>query len=196
MKLWMLAAILICGATMLSCGNKNAGQTQEAEAPQEEVVAEEATVLSTIDDYLVNEIGKHYAPGEYCIPYSYIVYTDESNSEDIRVWGDYWVFLYNLSGDTLKTVSGGSHPGLMHLRKMADGYEVTAFDAVEDGSNNLPSAKRIFGEHYDAFHAINSDGEAREKNRMQLTADYVKKHQIKATMVQDYGWPAKKLPLE
>ena len=45
------------------------------------------------------------------------VEVDESDSADVRVWGDFWVFNYNISGDTLKTVSGGDHPGLFHLVK-------------------------------------------------------------------------------
>jgi len=35
-------------------------------------------------------------------------------------------------GDTLKCVSGDSHPGLLHNRQTGKGFEVTAFDQVED----------------------------------------------------------------
>ncbi len=188
-----VCAMLICSAIFMGCGNKNAQPQQESEIQATETPTEEVTCLTAVEDYLVNEIGKHYALGEVCIPYVFVVNTDESNAKDIRVWGDFWVFNYNLSGDTLKTVSGGSHPGLMHVRKTETGYEVTAFDAVEDGANNLPSAKRVFGEYYDAFHAINSDDKKRNENMLDITSDYVKKHNLKATMVQDYGWPAKRL---
>jgi hypothetical protein len=95
---------------------------------------------------LINEFGKKYLKGEYCVPFQTVIGVDERNSEDILVWGDFWVFNYNLVGDTLETVSGGSHPGLMHIKETDTGFEVTAFDAVEDGSNNVPSAKRIFGD--------------------------------------------------
>ena len=110
------------------------------------------------------------------------------------VWGDFWVFNYNLAGDTLKTVSGGNHPGLMHLKKTANGYEVTAFDAVEDGTGNLESAKRIFGDKFDSYQEISSLQEKREDMRLRFTADYVKEHGLSATMLQDYGWPAVALP--
>ena len=154
----------------------------------------ETTYFPAIDRYLVNEIGKHYAEGEHCVPIHSIVTVDERNGEDILVWGDFWVFNYNQAGDTLKCVSGGSHPGLMHIRQTEKGYVVTGFDQVEDGSNNLPSAKKIFGDKYDAFHAINSDSEAREKLRADGLAVYAKNHNLSVTMYQDYGWPAKKLP--
>ena len=90
---------------------------------------------------------------------------DERNAEDILVWGDFWVFNYNQVGDTLKCVSGGNHPGLMHISQTDNGFKVTAFEQVEDGSRNLPTAKKIFGEKFDAFQAIHSDEQKREKLR-------------------------------
>jgi len=146
-----------------------------------------------IDHYLVEEIGRHYAQGEHCVPLRNIIAVDERNAEDILVWGDFWVFNYNQTGDTLKCVSGGSHPGLMHIRQTEKGYEVTAFDQVEDGSRFLPTAKRIFGDKYDAFQAINSNDVAREKLRAKGLAEYVRQKGLTATMYQDYGWPAKKI---
>ena len=198
-KSWMLAAILICGACLVGCGNKTAKEEDGVENAQTEVQAEPqvpGTVMydAAVNDYLVNVIGKNYAEAEYCIPCPILVSTDDGNKEDVLVWGDFWVFNYDLSGDTLKTVSGGNHPGLMHLKKTANGYEVTAFDAVEDGAGNLESAKRIFGDKFDSYQEISSLQEKREDMRLRLTADYVKEHGLSATMLQDYGWPAVALP--
>lgn len=198
-KSWMLAAILICGACLVGCGNKTAKEENSVENAQIEVQAEPqvlGTVMydAAVNDYLVNVIGKNYAEAEYCIPCPILVSTDDGNKEDVLVWGDFWVFNYDLSGDTLKTVSGGNHPGLMHLKKTANGYEVTAFDAVEDGAGNLESAKRIFGDKFDSYQEISSLQEKREDMRLRLTADYVKEHGLSATMLQDYGWPAVALP--
>lgn len=198
-KSWMLAAILICGACLVGCGNKTAKEENSVENAQTEVQAEPqvpGTVMydAAVNDYLVNVIGKNYAEAEYCIPCLILVSTDDGNKEDVLVWGDFWVFNYDLSGDTLKTVSGGNHPGLMHLKKTANGYEVTAFDAVEDGAGNLESAKRIFGDKFDSYQEISSLQEKREDMRLRLTADYVREHGLSATMLQDYGWPAVALP--
>ena len=123
-----------------------------------------------------------------------MVATDESNHDDVRVWGDFWVMNYNLAGDTLKTVSGGSHPGLMHLSKTCGRYEVVSFDAVADGHGYTESAKQIFGDYYDAFIAIASDDEKREMKRGRDLALYVQKHGLHAHCYQDYGWPA--VPLQ
>lgn len=198
LKMWMMSAILILsGASMTSCGNKNASQneTQEEAPAQTEVeVAEVATSLTAVDDYLVNEIGKNYEPTEVTIPYAFVVSTDESNPDDILVWGDFWVFNYDIAGDTLKTASGGSYPGLMHVKKTDNGFEVFGFDVVEDGAGNMESAKRIFGDKYDAFWELNSNHEKREEMRLRYTADFVKKHNLPVKMLQDYGWPAVALP--
>ncbi|MBO4316239.1 MAG: hypothetical protein J5867_09815, partial [Prevotella sp.] len=153
----------------------------------------ETNYFPAIDRYLTDSIGSQYAKGEHCVPIHSIVRVDERNAEDILVWGDFWVFNYNQSGDTLKCVSGGSHPGLMHIRQTEKGFEVTGFDQVGDGSKYLPTAKKIFGEKYNAFQAINSDEAQREKLRADVLSAYVKKHNLPVTMYQDHGWPAKKL---
>ena len=129
MKMWMLAAILICSASLVGCGNKNAKPTEnnaQTETPvQTEVVATEvATCYTAVDDYLVNEIGKNYAQSDVCIPYAYVISADEGNPDDILVWGDFWVFNYEISGDTLKVDKGdvaifghGGVPGVMEYIK-------------------------------------------------------------------------------
>ena len=191
--LFALATLLI----MVACNNKpaTAPATDVNEARNEEVSREqENTYLSAIDRYLVEEIGKHYAQGEHCVPIRNIVAVDDSNAEDILVWGDFWVFNYNQAGDTLKCVSGGNHPGLIHICQTENGFEVNTFDQVEDGSSNLSSAKRIFGDKFDAFQAINSNKEDREKLRAEGLAKYVKKQGLSATTYEDYGWPVKQLP--
>ena len=197
-KLWMLVAILFCGAFLMGCDNKNAKEqpkeTQEEAIQVEEVVTDAELCNIAVNDYLVNVIGKNYAEAEYCIPSPFIISTDDGNKDDVLVWGDFWVFNYDVAGDTLKTVSGGSHPGLMHLRKTDNGFEVTNFEAVEDGAGNMESAKRIFGDNYEAFWEVNSNQEKREDIRLQFVADYVKEHSLPVKMLQDYGWPAVALP--
>lgn len=167
--------------------------TSEKDLPVQEV---ETTYFPAITRYLVKECGSKYLEGQYCVPFQTVVAVDERNAEDILVWGDFWVFNYNLVGDTLETVSGGSHPGLMHIKQTDTGFEVTAFEQVEDGSRYMPSAKKIFGERYAAFQAINSDDIRREKHRAEVLAYYVTKHGIPATKYKDYGWPVKNIPFE
>ena len=168
----------------------------ETDSSESETVQKETNYFPAIDRYLTNSIGSNYAKGEHCVPIHSIVRVDERDAEDIKVWGDFWVFNYNLVGDTLECVSGGSHPGLLHIRQTENGFEVTAFDQVEDGSRYLPTAKKIFGDKFNAFKIINSDEKNRERLRAEGLATYVKNNGIAATKYKDYGWPEKQIPLD
>jgi hypothetical protein len=168
----------------------------ETDSSEPETVQKETNYFPAIDRYLTNSIGSKYAKGEHCVPIHSIVRVDERDAEDIKVWGDFWVFNYNLVGDTLECVSGGSHPGLLHIRQTENGFEVTAFDQVEDGSRYLPTAKKIFGDKFNAFKIINSDEKNRERLRAEGLATYVKNNGIAATKYKDYGWPEKQIPLD
>ena len=197
LKMWMLAAILICSTVLVGCGSKNAKeQPKEATVENNQVVNvfDSKACDAAVANYLENVIGKQYAEGQYSISSPFVISTDNGDLQDVKVWGDFWVFNYNVSGDTLKTVSGGNHPGLMHLKKTDKGMEVTNFEVVEDGAGNLESAKKTFGDQYEAFQEINSNQEKRESIRLQFIADYVKKNNLPVKMVQDYGWPAVELP--
>jgi len=189
--LFAFSALIILAA----CTNKQTTTpaSEGSEECAEAAMEVETTYFPAIDRYLADSVGSHYAKGEYCVPIHQIVGVDERNADDILVWGSFWVFNYNQVGDTLKCVSGGSHPGLMHVRQTEKGFEVTAFDRVEDGSSFLPTAKKTFGDKFDAFQAVNSDEQQREELRAEVLSAYVKKHGLTATLYQDYGWPAKKL---
>ena len=197
--LFTLAVLILLGVCMTtSCKNK-ASDNQQAEATTDTlpmIEQDHDDYLAAIETYL-RAIGSQYTPGEVCIPSYTVVAINDSDTDYTRVWGDWWVFNYNIVGDTLKCVSGGSHPGLMYL-KQNDTHEwiVTSFDQVEDGSRYLPSAKRIFGEYYEAFHKVNSSQEHRDSMRLKQVAYYVKEHNLPVTMLQDSGWPAVPLPLQ
>lgn len=184
----LLAVSVTITASMVSCtGNA------DSQAIQADTIAAtdtlQSTPLTAIDNYLTDSIGKRYGSGEVCIPVGIVIAEEASDTTDIRVWGSWEVYNYNVSGDTLVCVSGGHHPGLMHVAKSADGtYRVTAFDAVGDGSSYEPTARKIFGDKYKQFAAIYADNVQRDEVRRVTTADYVKQHNLSVTMIKDYGW--------
>ncbi len=204
----MLMAVL-AAAALTGCTN-NQKQTAETETTVTETAVTETdsadTAAATVDDqakdyytaverYLAKQIGGQYAPGEYCVPVYQEVAVDDSDSTDIRIWGDFWVYNYKQEGDTLKCVSGGSHPGLMHVRQTGENFHVTAFEQVEDGSGFLPTAKRIFGEYFEAFQIHHSDSDEHESLRHDVLRAFVRDNNLTATKYQDHGWPAKDLDL-
>lgn len=150
---------------------------------------EEDSYMAAIVRYM-KEVGAQYSPGEHCIPYYLIVDADASNPDDIRIWGDFMVENFNQSTDTLLCVSGGSHPGCMHVKKTATGFEVSDFEAVEDGSSFTRTAKAIFGDRYDALIALSSDDDAQKAARLQAIRDYAESAGLKVSFLKDYGWPA------
>ena len=146
--------------------------------------------------YIIDNFGKQYLPGDVCIPCPIIVAEDDSNREDMLLWGDFEVYNYTLSGDTLMTVSGGRHPGCFHYKVSDAGFEITGFDPVEDGSNYDSSAKKIFGDKYDAFIKASSDDKGRGEIRAQIISNYAAANNLEITGFQDYGWEKIALPTE
>jgi len=147
-----------------------------------------------LSHYLVAEIGSQYAQADLCVPVLMIVAQEDCETEIAWVWGEFWVFNYQIAGDTLKTVSGGSHSGLMHVcagGETADAYwSVCSFEQTEDGAGNEASARRIFGKYYDIYQNIHSHQEIREAARRKQLREYVRRHGLNVRYYQDYGWPA------
>ena len=158
-----------------------------------EINRKEQSVRDAMGEYLVNEIGKHYQQGEVCVPTLMIVATDESDSTKAQVWCDCWIDWYRVAGDTLKTVSGGNHSGLMTLQLKDGKPVVTAFEQTLDGNRYLPSAKRIFGKHYDVYEGMHSKQDVRDAARKEQLREYVLRHKLNIRYYQDYGWDAVEL---
>ncbi|SDB22213.1 hypothetical protein SAMN02910298_01068 [Pseudobutyrivibrio sp. YE44] len=219
----VLAGLLICTlcAGFVGCGKTEEPQAQEpaveetteattdsgSEADATEVEASSEALpayeypgpeyfYTVVYSYIVDEFGSQYSEGQVCIPSVHEVYLDDSDKSDIKFYGDFWVYNYNLEGDTLMTQSGGNHPGVMHLKSTDAEYEVTGFDAVADGNDFEPTAKEYFGKHYDDFMKVYSDSDTREKVRAQIIANYVAANNLSITKYQDYGWDPVELPEE
>ena len=158
-----------------------------------EINRKEQAVRDAMGEFLVNEIGKHYQQGEVCVPTLMIVATEESDSTKAQVWCDCWIDWYRVAGDTLKTVSGGNHSGCMTLQVKDGKPVVTAFEQTLDGNRYLPSAKRIFGKHYDVYEGMHSKQDVREAARKEQLREYVLRHKLNIRYYQDYGWDAVEL---
>ncbi|MBO4903100.1 MAG: hypothetical protein J5518_09935 [Lachnospiraceae bacterium] len=151
---------------------------------------------SVLYQYLIDTYAGGYPAADVTIPCPNIIAEDESDPDDIRVWGDFWVLNYDLNGDILENASGGSYPGCIHLKKTDDGYEVTGMDVVGDGSDFEPTAKKIFGKYYEDLIKSSADTEGREKTRAQIIANYVAANDLQIKAYQDYGWDPVELPEE
>ena len=153
----------------------------------------EQALRDAISDYLVKEIGVQYRHGEICIPTLMIVSTQEISADQAWVWGDFWIWWYNQEGDTLMTVSGGNHSGLMTVLQQDGKFEVTSFEQTVDGAGNDASARRIFRSHYDVYQNMHSNQDVREAVRREQLSEYVKSYNLNVHYYKDYGWDAVKL---
>lgn len=144
-------------------------------------------LMAAISQYIIDEFSANYEKADVSIPTAYLVDTDDSDPDDVKVWGDFWIDNYDLDGDTLITQSGGSYPGCIHFKKTDDGYEAKEMEMVGDGSDYTPSAKKIFGTRYEAF-IKSMDDTQRNAVRTQTITDYVKANDLSITKYQDFGW--------
>ena len=151
----------------------------------------EQAMRKAISDYLVKEIGEQYLHGEVCIP-TLLIAAEEEVGDEARIWGDFWIYWYNTSGDTL-TVSGGNHPGCMTLKQDNGELRVTAFEQTVDGAGNVASAQRIFGKHYDVFQNMHGNQDVREAVRKEQLREHVQQNGLPIHYYQDYGWDAVEL---
>lgn len=139
----------------------------------------------------------YYDTGDYYIPAPVVFYTDDTDPADIRIWGNFWVFRYDLEDGNLLMQSGGEHPGLLHLKKSEDdvlGYEATDFEAVQDGSDYDSSLKEICGKApaeagdlYAQYSSAADDGtnDAVREEYLRMYADQVP---FPIVSYQDPGW--------
>lgn len=132
-------------------------------------------------------MGQLYGDGDITVPVVRVFYKDYTNPDEVLEFGDFWLFKYNINGDTLEIASGGNTPGVMHLTKEGDSYVVSAFDRVTDGAGFDPSARELFGEYVDDFFAIHSDSEARDENIKIAVSDYVNLNGLDVTQFSNNG---------
>lgn len=119
------------------------------------------------------------------IPYALIFAEDEKNPDDIVVMLTGWISSYNQEDGVLEMQSGSEWTGAVHLKKTSDGYEGMSLEALSDGSEYDPSAKRIFGSHYDDFKKITR--EDLNKIQKQVISDYVTSNGLDINSYQDLG---------
>ena len=176
-------------------GGEAAAATTEGALPAYEYPGPEVFYYE-VYKAVMNEFGAGYEPADVGIPSINIAAEDDSDSEDMRIYGDFCYYNYKLNGQTLETQSGGSYPGCIHVKNTDEGYEVTNIEVVADGSDFDESAKKIMGDHYDEFMKLYSDDEAKEQTRLQIIANYAAANGLNITAVQDFGWDPVTLPEE
>lgn len=125
------------------------------------------------------------------IPTPRIVKIDNSDKKDIKVYGDFWIYGYQMFGTIFNTKNGGSNPGCYHLKDEDGKITVLNKEFAEDGSDNWSSLVKICGGDEDlAKQVLNRPNAIEEENlRAEYAKMYAKANNLKLSGIKDYGWP-------
>lgn len=177
----------------------SSGATSESTAGESAVdgaaygYAGDDPIEAAVYKYMAENVSAYFDKADANIPTVTIVKVDDTNADEVLVYGDYWIDNYNANGDTLECVSGGHFPGVMHVVKDGDGYTVKAFGMIEDGTDFDSSAKELFGENYDAFIKVYSDSDTSDELRKAAVVNYIKLNDLDFTQYQALGQEPVKL---
>ena len=139
-------------------------------------------------EYFKENIGQYYEKTDISLPIFDLLRVDDSDPEDTKVWGDFWLMNYDLKGTTLLTRSGGNYPGLFHLAKTDDGFKVTEAKFVEDGERNGESVKEIFGVDDELLAAYNAASYDFNDCLLNSVMIYREANGTEIKAYEDYGW--------
>ena len=140
--------------------------------------------------YIMETCGAEFEPSDIMLPFVNILRTDDSDPEDIKVWGNFQVFNYAKCGTTLMMRNGGSFPGLIHMKEDGGSYVGTSMDLVESGSDNEASIKEIFGVDDELLEAyrLSSDEEAENETILNTIRWYSEDTGLGIEAYEEFGW--------
>lgn len=154
--------------------------------------AQSGSIEEAITLYMWDEFGfKEPDDGSVAIPAYVIIKTTET--DDItNVYGDFWVYTYKLEDKNMMCESGGSYPGVFHLRQNENGYEVASFDMASDGSGYMSSLEKMCDgdeELQQRFLDVSSaDNNECINARISFLRWYAYDNELEIETYQDFGW--------
>lgn len=124
------------------------------------------------------------------IPSPYIVKRDLDDKNDIKFYGNFWIYGYEMYGTVFNTKNGSSNPGCYHLKDEDGKITVVSKEFAEDGSKNWESLVKICGGDESLAKKIyGSTNDESEKLRLEYAKMYAKENKLKFSGIKDYGWP-------
>ena len=147
--------------------------------------------LKAITDEMVNSAKEFFGgQGAVEIPTPYVVKIDDSDKNDIKVYGDFYIYGYDMNGTIFNCKNGGSFPGCYHLQDKDGKVSFVSKEIAEDGSNNYSSLLKICGNDEELvkkiFGIVDSD---KEKTRVEYVKMYANANKLRVYGIKDYGWP-------
>lgn len=147
---------------------------------------------AAIIDYFLGNDSYYKLYGAVTIPAFCIFQSEVLDDGRIKVYGNFWIFVYMKQDTTLVCESGGECPGVIYLKQDGDGYAVDEFDRVGDGTDYEKDIDRIcdgndsLREMY--YSATNAKEDPLKSRRLWYIYHYVQDNKLDITQYQDFGW--------
>ncbi len=149
-------------------------------------------VLAAVTSYMADVMTGYYSDYDVSIPAPVILKQEKIDDTHIKVYGNFWIFNYDLQGQTLENVSGGEAPGYMIVTRDGDSMKVTDAEFAGDGAEYAEDIKNFCGDDKSLesqYFASNDAGqEPLLSVRKEFIHDYVEANGLDITAYQDYGW--------
>jgi hypothetical protein len=145
-----------------------------------------AEYADSVCHFLVeNSLGDEAADLNICVPV--VLKMDDSDPKDVKLWGEYMIYKYQLMKTSLIEEAGGSFGGVAHLDTTGGSPLVKDFDFLEDGSGFDESLDKLFGKEglKDAYLEACDN---RDQYLAEALANYINKNGLYITQYQSNGW--------
>lgn len=147
--------------------------------------------IKEVTDAMLSEFAIHFNEEQNIeIPTPYIVSIYDEDKNDIKVYGDFYIYGYTMNGMIFDCENGGSFPGCIHLKDDGENISIESVEVAEDGSNYDESLLRICGGDNTLKKDIDNvrvdDG---DNLRIEYVKMYAKNNDLKVSGIKDYGWP-------
>lgn len=114
--------------------------------------------IEAIYEYMKEEYSQYDEDNQISIP-GYVIYKTVETDEEILVFGNFWVYGYQLTGSILEAQSGSEMPACFSLKKNGNNYEVVSIERAEDGTymEDIQDFTKDYPEVYDQIMAMDND---------------------------------------
>lgn len=131
---------------------------------------------------------ENYGPGQIEIPSPRVLYVDDADPEDVKVFGYFNIDGYTVEGKRLMSQSGGRVPGVMHMKEAYGRYVVTSFEKATDGAGHDESIREFCKDYDGLADRFFAEADDEDKTRTAFARMYVLENSLDIESYQDYGW--------
>lgn len=145
-------------------------------------------VVKAIYEYMRDDYFEMFMPDLVMIP-AYVIYEEVDAGDEYLVFGNFYIHGYRLTGGILEAESGASMPGVAHLKKTQDGYEVIQMEFAGDGEMydaDIKEFTKDYPEVYDKYFEYNPERD--QDIRTEYIRKYVMDNNLDIQYYKDYGW--------